>query len=64
MEVKSGAKVLQPAAVTQDESFGSEFLKSIITCGFYNDIHRIFIMIFIEYMPTYLPTLLLSPVYS
>ena len=28
-------KVLQPAAVTQEESFGSEFLNSIITCGFY-----------------------------
>ena len=50
MEVKRGAKVLQPAAVTQEESFGSEFLKSIITCDFYNDIHSIFIMIFIVYL--------------
>ena len=50
VEVKRGAKVLQPAAVTQEESFGSEFLNSIITCGFYNDIHSIFIMIFIVYL--------------
>ena len=38
VEMKRGAKVLQPAAVTQEESF----VNSIITCGFYNDIHSIF----------------------
>ena len=47
VEVKRGAKVLQPAAVTQEES---RVLNSIITCGFYNDIHSIFIMIFIVYL--------------
>ena len=42
--------MLQPAAVTQEESFDSEFLNSIITCGFYNDVHSTFIMMFIVYL--------------
>ena len=59
VEVKRGAKVLQPAtvvAVTQ-ESFGSllgrvfeQYHNDTVTCGFYNDIHSIFIMIFIVYL--------------
>ena len=70
VEVKRGAKVLQPTtvvAVTQEDSFGSllgrvfeQYHDDTVTCGFYNDIHS-FIMIFIY---AYLPTLLLSPVYS
>ena len=48
VEVKRGAKVLQPAtvvAVTQEESFGSllgrvfeQYHDDTVTCGFYNGI--------------------------